>query len=391
LVGGVGSLPQRTSLIQRARHKGVIKEQALNNITLRLQVGYGSMLPYPDMFWCRSILVSVVQMAKDNIWLLPTSLSSLQSVHSWSSQASSDIAAVLPGVSTLVLRDCIIPAAQLQPLLISGTVTCVRLEGNSNLSDDLANPGQGLLDLLIISPALKALELTGVTQHFRPAAPPTLAPPPGPPADEDVGGGQQLEGAEAGEGGAVPPAAAVGVVQEGQVAPAEEAGEAPAAHGQNVPAAQAAGDAPAVQAHTILQLPPLSTRIKRLTLTCSGSLQAWAPVLHRLPALECLEVATSPGAPEDFPYLADILPTFSTVKTLHLPDVTISGGGDGAVLRALLQMPALQDVQVGKEGPDSKHAGDMPLHRLLHSCSEVQQSAAWPTVGACRWWAVACT
>jgi hypothetical protein len=217
----------------------------------------------------------------------------LQSVHFWSSQASAQVTRVLPGVSTLVLRDCIIPAAHLQPLLAGGPVTCVRLEGNSDLSNGSSSAGQGLLDLLSLTPSLTSLELTGVTQRFRPAAAILL-------------GTQGVQGAPAGE-------------PEG------------------------------TQAGTTSQLPTLSTSIKRLSLTCSGSLQACAPVLHRLPALECLEVATSPGAPEQLPYLPDILPTFSTVKTLHLPDVTISGGRDGAVLRALLQMPALQDVQVCME------------------------------------------
>jgi hypothetical protein len=39
LTDGVGVLPKRLSLLQRARSKGLIKEAALNYVTLRLQVG----------------------------------------------------------------------------------------------------------------------------------------------------------------------------------------------------------------------------------------------------------------------------------------------------------------------------------------------------------------
>jgi hypothetical protein len=70
-----------------------------------------------------------------------------------------------------VLRDCIIPAPQLAPLLSGVPITCVRLEGNSDLSGGRSAAGQGLLDLLSLSPSLTSLELTGVTHHFRPPAP----------------------------------------------------------------------------------------------------------------------------------------------------------------------------------------------------------------------------
>jgi hypothetical protein len=40
LVGSSEGLPQRAFLLQRARHKGMLKEQALITITLRLQVGW---------------------------------------------------------------------------------------------------------------------------------------------------------------------------------------------------------------------------------------------------------------------------------------------------------------------------------------------------------------
>jgi hypothetical protein len=70
----------------------------------------------------------------------------LQGVHSWSHEASQQVVAALPGVRTLVLRDCIIPAPQLAPLLSGGPITCVRLEGNSALSDGGSAAGQGLLD-----------------------------------------------------------------------------------------------------------------------------------------------------------------------------------------------------------------------------------------------------
>jgi hypothetical protein len=139
-----------------------------------------------------------------------------------------------------VLRDCVIPAPQLAPLLASGDITCLRLEGNSDLSDARgSNAGQGLLDLLSLSsPALTSLELTGVTQHFRPTL--AMLAPPSP-------------------------------LQAG------------------LPALAAAGDAnqqEGVQAAPAAQLPALSASIRRLSLTCSGSLEAWAHVLPRLPALE---------------------------------------------------------------------------------------------------------
>jgi hypothetical protein len=100
----------------------------------------------------------------------------------------------------------------------------------------------------------------------------------------------------------------------------------------------------------------LSTGIKRLSVTGSGCLQDWAHVLPRLPALECLEVSPTPGNTEEqiikVPgILPDILHILSSVRRLHLPDVTISWEeGTGSVLRALLQMPSLEEVQVRVRG-----------------------------------------
>jgi hypothetical protein len=254
----------------------MIKEQALSSITLRLQVGSAAIEPCagtPSQDGCKVVYLADV--------LLTILTLGLQSVQSWCSQASAEVVKALPGITTLVLRDCIIPAPHLQPLLAGSAVTCVRLEGNSDLGDGgVSSAAQGLLDLLYLSPSLTSLELTGVTQHFRPTA--------------------------------------------------------------EVQRARAL----AVQAGTIPQLPNLSTSITRLSLKCSGSLQAWARVLPKMPELECLEVALSPGTRAELTYLPDILPSFSCVKRLHLPDACIGSEREGDVLRALLQMPALQDVQV---------------------------------------------
>jgi hypothetical protein len=162
------------------------------------------------------------------------------------------------------------------PLIASGAITCLRLEGNSNLGCTTSRAkGEGLLHLLALSsPSLTSLELSGVTQHFSPNP----------------------------------------------------------------------------------WLPFLSTGIKRLSLTGSGSLQDWAHMLPRLPGLESLEVTPTPGDIEEQVIevpgmLPDILRSLSTVRRLHLPDVTISWEeGTGSVLRALVQMPSLEDVQVRVRG-----------------------------------------
>jgi hypothetical protein len=199
-------------------------------------------------------------------------------MHTWSTEASQQVVAALPGVRTLVLRDCIMPASQLAPLLSGGPITCVRLEGNSDLSDGVSAPGQGLLDLLSLSPSLASLELAGVTQHFRPAAP---------------------------------------------VAEAQEGGS------------------------NASQLPALSPSLKRLFLQQSGDLQAGAHVVTRLPALEYLEVSASTVAVQDISCLPQVASSFRCLRTLSLPDAQIQPAEDGSVLRALLQLPVLEHVQVG--------------------------------------------
>jgi hypothetical protein len=104
-----------------------------------------------------------------------------------------------------------------------------------------------------------------------------------------------------------------------------------------------------VQAVAAVQLPALSGTLKRVCLQLSGSLCGWAPVLTRLPSLEYLTVffTSMGGTPEHAPTLSAVLLGFTCLKTLHLPGAVIaSPAGDGQLLRAVLQMPALEDLQV---------------------------------------------
>jgi hypothetical protein len=265
--------------------------------------------------------------------------------------------AALPHISTLVLRDCVIPAARLAPLLKDAQVKCVELEGNSDLSgyEGSGGVGQGLLDLLSCSPTLTGVQLNNVTRPFRPAAPTAVAAAPAAPeeaaggGDGDGGhhgeaeeGGQQQEQQEEEVGAEGPPGGEAGAAAQPAPVLADAEALAPAA------APAAAGQA---QAAAAAQLPALSGTLKRVCLMYSGSLSEWAPVLTRLPALEHLTATlmSRGGTPEDVPSLAAMLLGFTCLKTLHLPGAVIaSPGGGGQPLRALLQMPALEDLQVGE-------------------------------------------
>jgi hypothetical protein len=268
LVGSTKGLQQRAALLARARSNGLVKEQASNSMTLRLKAR--------TLHEVRAVASLHAALAHARTSCACAAV--VQGIHSWSLKASQQVVAALPGVRTLVLRDCIMPASQLAPLLSGGPIMCVRLEGNSDLSDGVSAPGQGLLDLLSLSPSLTSLELTGVTQHFRPPAP----------------------AAEAQEGGSTTP-----------------------------------------------QLPALSPSLKRLSLQQSGNLSTWAHVFKHLPALQCVEVTTAAAAVEDISCLPQVAPSFMCLRTLSLPDAFISQGQDGSVLRALLQLPMLEHVQVG--------------------------------------------
>jgi hypothetical protein len=104
------------------------------------------------------------------------------------------------------------------------------------------------------------------------------------------------------------------------------------------------------------QPPVMSTFLKQIVLLHSGDLKAWAPVFKRLPALECVEGTATTAEVEDLHDLPEVLPSFTGLRTLNLPNVGVTGG---AVLRALLQVPTLQHVQVGGAGMDREPLGSL--------------------------------